>query len=127
MVSEVGRTTNGSVTVHTVDLNEKILWPWIGNFKERISHEAPSVEENKAIGSGFPMLLNGMAVENEGLKLKPNMFVRGKVTSRVDGKGKVVDEDLEGLRFGDFGVLQFRRGGAGGEEGEDFVLGKTTV
>jgi Cu(I)/Ag(I) efflux system membrane fusion protein len=39
-------------------------------------------------------------VENPGLKLKPEMFVSGVVSSRIDGKGNVIDEDLAGKWIG---------------------------
>jgi Cu(I)/Ag(I) efflux system membrane fusion protein len=35
-------------------------------------------------------------VENGGRRLKPDMFVRGVVRSRVDGRGNVIDKDLAG-------------------------------
>ncbi|MGI6457765.1 MAG: carbon-nitrogen hydrolase family protein [bacterium] len=36
---------NGSVAVHTVDLNERTLWEWLGDFRARIPREAPLVHE----------------------------------------------------------------------------------
>jgi len=39
-------------------------------------------------------------VENPGLKLKPEMFVSGVVSSRIDGEGNVIDEDLAGKWIG---------------------------
>ncbi|MHC4501188.1 MAG: efflux RND transporter periplasmic adaptor subunit [Planctomycetota bacterium] len=35
-------------------------------------------------------------VNNEGMKLKPDMFVRAVVTSQIDANGDVIDEDLSG-------------------------------
>lgn len=35
-------------------------------------------------------------VDNKDMRLKPDMFVRGVVKSRIDGKGKVIDEFLAG-------------------------------
>lgn len=35
-------------------------------------------------------------VDNSGGRLKPDMFVRGTVKSRIDGEGKIVDEYLSG-------------------------------
>jgi Cu(I)/Ag(I) efflux system membrane fusion protein len=35
-------------------------------------------------------------VDNKGLRLKPDMFVRGAVESRVDSAGNVIDEDMTG-------------------------------
>ncbi|MHC4534988.1 MAG: efflux RND transporter periplasmic adaptor subunit, partial [Planctomycetota bacterium] len=35
-------------------------------------------------------------VNNEGMKLKPYMFVRAVVTSQIDANGDVIDEDLSG-------------------------------
>ncbi len=35
----------GSVAYHTVDLNERTLWKWLGDFGARIPREAPPVKE----------------------------------------------------------------------------------
>lgn len=32
---------DGSIVVHTVDLNERTLWPWLGDYRSRIWREAP--------------------------------------------------------------------------------------
>lgn len=42
LVSEA--KTDGSITVHTIDLNQRTLWPWLGDFRARISREAPVVQ-----------------------------------------------------------------------------------
>jgi Cu(I)/Ag(I) efflux system membrane fusion protein len=61
-------------------------------------------------------------VENKGLRLKPDMFVRGVVESRVDSEGHVIDEDLTGKWICPMHPEVVKRGpGACNECGMDLV------
>ncbi len=79
--------------------------PWL-RYAQHVTFTSPSFpgESFEALVSFIDPVVDPMTrtvqvraiVENEGLELKPNMFVRGIVESRVDDAGKVIDEDLAG-------------------------------
>jgi Cu(I)/Ag(I) efflux system membrane fusion protein len=77
--------------------------PWL-RFGQRLEFESPSFpgERFEAFISFIDPLVDPKTrtvrvravVENEDKKLKPDMFVRGVVKSRIDGEGNIIDEYL---------------------------------
>ena len=41
-------TADPSVILTEVDLNERLLWPWLGEWRARIWREAPAPTENSS-------------------------------------------------------------------------------
>ncbi len=79
--------------------------PWL-RYGQQVSFTSPSFpgESFDAVISFIDPVVNPgtrtvqvrTIVENSGLKLKPGMFVRGFVESRIDGAGRVIDDYLVG-------------------------------
>ena len=79
--------------------------PWL-RYGQQVSFTSPSFpgESFEAIISFIDPVVNPKTrtvqvraiVENKNLKLKPDMFVRGIVMSRIDGAGRVIDDYLVG-------------------------------
>ena len=79
--------------------------PWV-RFGQRVEFASPSFpgERFEATISFIDPLVDPKTrtvrvravVDNSGGRLKPNMFVRGVVKSRINGEGKIVDERLSG-------------------------------
>jgi Cu(I)/Ag(I) efflux system membrane fusion protein len=77
--------------------------PWL-RFGQRIEFTSPSFpgDHFEAIISFIDPLVDPgtrtvrvrAVVENRDRRLKPDMFVRGTVKSRIDGKGQIIDEYL---------------------------------
>ncbi|MDF1545518.1 MAG: efflux RND transporter periplasmic adaptor subunit [bacterium] len=78
---------------------------WL-RYGQQVSFTSPSFsgESFEAIISFIDPVVNPKTrtiqvraiVENKELKLKPDMFVRGVVKSRIDGAGRVIDDYLSG-------------------------------
>ena len=79
--------------------------PWL-RYGQQVSFTSPSFpgESFEAIISFIDPFVNPktrtvqvrLIVENRNSKLKPDMFVRGFVKSRIDGAGRVIDDYLVG-------------------------------
>ena len=83
--------------------------PWL-RYGQRVTFTSPSFpgETFEALISFIDPVVDPKTrtvgvraiVENPGFKLKPEMFVSGVVSSRIDGEGNVIDEDLAGKWIG---------------------------